>query len=61
MNPLHECAWSYLYKETDTQVVQLLKFIIAIYILQHFALFFQDHLNVTAANIEFLDSIFRNT
>lgn len=31
----------------------LLKFIIAIYILQHFALFFRDHLNFIAANIVF--------
>ena len=53
MNPLLECAYSYLYKETDTQVVQLLQFIIAIYNLQHFALFFRDHLNFIAANIVF--------
>lgn len=44
---------AYLYKETDTQIVQLLKFIIAIYILQHFALFFRDHLHFIAANIVF--------
>lgn len=35
------------------QIVQLLKFIIAIYILQHFTLFFWDHLNFIAANIVF--------
>lgn len=53
MNPLHECGCSYLYKETDTWIVQLFKFIIAIYILQHFALFFRDHLNFIAANTVF--------
>lgn len=65
MNLLHERACSYLWKETDTQIVQLLKFIIAIYILQHFSLFFWDHLNFIAANIvlrlnfqKYIDNIF---
>jgi hypothetical protein len=53
MNLFHECGWSHLCKETDTQIVQLLKFIIAICILQHFALFFRDHLNFIAANMVF--------
>lgn len=44
---------SLLHLETDTQIVQLLKFIITIYILQHFALFFWDDLNFMAANTVF--------
>lgn len=53
MNLLPEWGYSYLYKETDTQIVQLCKFILAIYLLQHLALFLRDHLNFTAANIVF--------
>lgn len=35
------------------KIVRLLKLIIAIYILQHFALFLRDHLNFIAANTVF--------
>lgn len=32
MNPYHQYAYCYLRRETDTQIVQLLKYYIAIYI-----------------------------